>query len=194
MDLVKDRLYTKKEYFDLLEQSDTKLEYHDGRIFAMAGGTSDHNIIAGKTYRYIDEKLDHTDCIVYNSDMAVYIKKYNRYVYPDVSVVCSPREFEDKKQVRLKKTSLIIEILSESTGSYDRGDKFLYYRSLPSFKEYILISSTHISAEGWYREAPDLWRISSAASLDDSVPIHSLKLELSLRSIYSKTELFKKTI
>ena len=108
-----------------------------------------------------------------------------------LSVVCGPREFEDQQQLRLKNPSLIIEILSESTGSYDRGDKFLYYRSLPSFKEYILISSTHISVEGWYWEAPDLWRMYSASSLDASVPIHSLGLELSLRAIYAKTELLK---
>lgn len=192
MDLIKDHFYTKKEYFDLVEQLETKLEYHDGQIFAMAGGTSDHNIIAGKTWRHLDEQLDDTDCVVYNSDMAVYIQEYNRYVYPDASVVCEPQTFEDAGRLRLKNPSLIIEVLSESTGSYDRGDKFLYYRSLPSFREYLLISSTRIFVEGWYREAPDLWRMSSASSLDASIPIHSLNLELSLRSVYAKSELIKK--
>ena len=82
----------------------------------------------------------------------------------------------------------MIEVLSESTEGYDRGDKFKFYRSLPSFKEYMLISSTKIWVDTFYRESEELWRISSASSLEESIHLYSLNLDLPLRAIYAKTE------
>lgn len=188
MELLDKKYYTPEEYFALVEEAELRLEYHNGEVYSMAGGTSNHNIIARKTFRQLDEKLDVTDCVVYNTDMTVKIDAYNRYVYPDCTVVCGPRKFEDENQLRLKNPILVIEVLSESTEGYDRGDKFSYYRSLPSFKEYMLLSSTKVWVETFYRESEELWRISSASNLDESIHLYSLNVDLSLRAIYAKTE------
>jgi len=183
MEALQKRYYTKEEYFDLVKESQEKLEYHDGEIFAMAGGTPNHNLIAVKTLRAIDEQLDNRDCLVYNSDQAVNIESANRYLYPDISALCGEQEFEG---VRLKNPVLIIEVLSEGTEAYDRGDKFNYYRSLPSFREYVLISSEKVQVESFYREEENLWRISSARELEQSIHLYSLDLDIPLSRIYAK--------
>ena len=164
MDLLKQRIYTKEEYFELAEQSYVKLEFHDGEIYAMSGGTSDHSLVSTNTRTELNLALRERNCVVYDSGMAVFIENGNRYVYPDISVVCGPQEFQDEKRLRLLNPSLIIEVLSEPTEAYDRGRKFGYYRSLPCFQEYILISSTRVVVEGWCRKSKDLWQTRGATS------------------------------
>ena len=88
MSAVKNRIYSVKEYFELQAELDQKLEYHDGHIYMMAGGTANHSIIATNMGRWLSAKLDDTDCVVFNSDMALSIQSVNRYVYPDLMVVC----------------------------------------------------------------------------------------------------------
>lgn len=180
--------YTPEEYFQLLEESEVKFEYHDGYLEMMAGGTSNHNIISSNLRGELYIALRESDCIVYDSDQAVQIDDYNRYLFPDASVVCGKREFEDEKQMRLKNPFLIIEVLSETTEAYDRGEKFRYYRSLPSFREYVLIHSSRVLCEIFYREESNLWRISAVSDLDESIHLHSLKLDIPLRQLYAKTE------
>ncbi len=182
--------YTPEEYFHMLEESEVKLEYLDGYIEAMAGGASNHNhnITAGNIRLALGNALWDSDCVVYDSDQAVRIEKYNCYVFPDASVVCGKREFEDEKQLRLTNPFLIIEVLSESTEAYDRGEKFSFYRALPSFREYVLVHSTKIWVESYYREESNLWRISTISNLDESLHLRSLNLEIPLRQLYAKTE------
>ncbi len=185
---------TKEEYYKLADESLEKLEYHNGALVAMAGGTSEHSLVATRIGRLLDERLDGKNCYVYNSDMAVFVEKFNLFLYPDASVVCGPRQFEDEGRRRLLNPSLIIEVLSESTETYDRSDKFAYYRSLPSFKEYILLSSTKIWVESYFREDKDLWRIFSAGRKDAMLPIRSLDLEIKVADIYAKTEDLKEIL
>ncbi|MDX1939152.1 MAG: Uma2 family endonuclease [Saprospiraceae bacterium] len=180
--------YTKEEYFDLLEASEVKIEYRDGYIEAMAGAPSNHNILSGNFRAELHFKLRETDCVVYDSDQAVRIEKYNCYVFPDASVVCGKREFEDEKKLRLKNPFLIIEVLSENTEAYDRGEKFSFYRSLPSFKEYVLIHSNKVWVESFYREESNLWRISTVSNLHENIHLYSLNLDISVQQLYSKTE------
>lgn len=180
--------YSKEAYFSLLEQSEEKLEYHDGMVIAMAGGSSNHSIIATNTITNLSFRLRDRDCVVFNSDMAIAISASNRYVFPDISVCCGNRAYEDEKQTRLKNPSLIIEVLSEGTEAYDRGAKFAYYRSLPSFKEYIIIASDRIWVESFYRKAKDAWHIFSSNNLDKNLTIQSLNLDVPIRELYLKTE------
>lgn len=182
------QIYTKEEYFALLAESTEKLEYHDGEIVAMAGGTANHSTIsynAGLSLGIIGREKG---CFVSTSDLAIAIPTFNRYMFPDFAVTCGEMQFEDKGKRRLSNPNLIIEVFSESTEGYDRGDKFSYYRSLPSFKEYILISSTKVKVEGYYREDKSLWRLSSAEKLEDSITIYSLGIELKVADLYLKTE------
>lgn len=187
MKAIADRTYTVEEYFALVEASEDKLEYHYGKVYAMAGGNSNHSIIGTNLRWRLSEKLMDTDCVVYDSDMALSLENGNRYVYPDGMVVCGRREFTNAQETRLKNPVLVFEVLSKGTEAYDRMDKFRFYRGAPSLKEYLLVSSDKPQVEFFYRQEEKLWRIGSATGLDASIKIFSLDIEIPLAQIYAKT-------
>lgn len=186
MAAIEDRYYSKEEYFSLVAESDLKIEYHKGQLYAMAGGTSNHNIISGNILTGLNNALVNRDCMVYNSDQQIAIAKQDRYVYADTAVVCGEREFEDNKETRLINPSLIVEVLSDSTKDYDKTTKFHLYCSLPSFREYVLIHTDRIFVESFYKVESGLWRISSAFKLSDHLPLYSLKIDLAVSMLYHK--------
>lgn len=185
--LRKEADYTQQEYFDLLQETDVKLEYHDGEILeAMAGGTATHNKIKADTFLSLGQPPH--DCQPFDSDMAVSIPTYNRYVYPDISFVCGKDEYTDERRIFLTNPTLVIEVLSPATHQLDRGEKFLWYRSLDSFKEYVLISSESVNVESWYKESEGLWRIQSANQLNQRIKLFSIDRELVLSDIYRRVK------
>ena len=117
--------------------------------------------------------------------MNVWIPKCKRGLFPDASVVCGQPKYTTEWQTVLENPMLIIEVLSESTKTKDKGEKFECYRSLESFKEYVLVYQTIPRVETWYKEAADLWRISSAHGLDKSIYLHSSDLTISLKDVYT---------
>lgn len=175
-------------YLEAEAQSATKHEFWDGEIIAMAGGSPAHNKIANSVGTAIDSALDknYKDCAVFSSDQQVYIPNYNRCVYPDCTVVCGEEELSGNTM--LLNPLLIIEVLSESTKEYDSTDKFEAYRSIPSFKEYVLVWQTIPKVQSWYKEDDQLWRISSAFGLDKTLPLYSLGCELALIDIYKRVK------
>lgn len=185
---IADRTYTVEEYFALVEESDNKLEYHYGRIYAMAGGNSNHSIIGSNIRRRLAEKLDDTDCVVYDSDMALSLENGNRYVYPDGMVVCGERNFTNTKQTQLINPILILEVLSEGTKAYDRTDKFRFYRSIPSLKEYLIISADKPLVETFFKQEEGLWRIGSAQGLSANIYLFTFDFDIPLSPIYAKTK------
>jgi Uma2 family endonuclease len=189
MSAIEDKYYTLEEYFDLVEELDFKIEYHRGRIVALAGGTSNHSIIGTNIRRRLSEKLDDTDCVVYDSEMQLAVESESRYVYPDAMVVCGDREFTDESKKRIKNPVLIVEVLSKkSTEGYDKMEKFRYYRNIPSFREYVLIDPEEPAIDIYYKEEVDLWRISTSTGLESTINLFSLDIELRLADIYAKTE------
>lgn len=188
MPTLEDRTYSIEEYFSLVEELDYKIEYHKGKIFAMAGGSSEHNLIATNVTSQLNNALAEKDCYVYNSDQRLAILSDHRYLYPDAMVVCGDREFADEKRLMLINPMLIVEVLSPSTTDYDRSGKFHLYGKVSSFKEYLLVHSDRVFVEAFYRENSDLWRISSAFRLDQNIHLYSLGLDLPLENIYRKID------
>ncbi|MEM1120685.1 MAG: Uma2 family endonuclease, partial [Bacteroidota bacterium] len=137
---LSERQYTFQEYLALEEKADFKSEFWNGTIVAMAGAAPNHNKIANSIGTAIDIELDrkNKNCTVYNSDQKVFIPNFNRGVYPDCMALCGEEELHPKSKVTIVNPSLIIEVLSESTKEYDSNGKFEGYRSIPSFKEYVL--------------------------------------------------------
>ena len=179
--------YTVEEYFELLDQSDNqRYEYHDGEIRMMAGGTDIHSKIKFDTGAFLGFATREGGCEPYDSDMAVHIPKWNSFVLPDLSFVCEEAKFDDEAHRRLLNPSLLIEVISETSGDYDRGEKFQKYRSLDSFREYMLIDSRRYAVECWYKEDEKLWRMDSAFTRDGSVYLHTLKVDLPLKEIYRR--------
>lgn len=186
MDISDDKYYTVEEYFSIVEDSEEMYEYHNGKLCGMAGGTATHNAISLNTAVTLHNTLSERDCMVYNSDQQVSINSLNRYLYPDVSVVCGEQEFEDEKEMRLKNPILILEVLSESTKAYGKNAKFLLYRNIPSFQEYLLIYPDRTQIDSYYREDSGLWRISSGFKLEDTIHLYSINVDLNLSDVYNK--------
>ncbi|HUQ71770.1 MAG TPA: Uma2 family endonuclease, partial [Planctomycetaceae bacterium] len=123
-----------------------KSEYYRGEIFAMAGASEVHNIIVGNLIRHLGNALEGRPCQVYPSDMRVKCPT-GLLTYPDVSIVCGERKFDDEQRDTLLNPRVLFEVLSPSREAYDRGKKFRHYRTLPSLREYVLIAQDQVCVE-----------------------------------------------
>ena len=174
--------YTEEEYFDLLSESDFPIEWHDGQLHMMSGGKIPHNLIIENIEFAL--RLAQKRCKIKNSNNAVSIRALKKYLFPDLTAVCGKIEFEKGGIARIVNPELIIEVLSKSTADYDRNEKFTYYRSLESFKEYVLIDSLKYSVQTFYRETANLWHIGSYYNIDQAVTFRSLEVDIPMSTIY----------
>lgn len=126
-----------------------------------------------------------------DSNIKIQIDAFNHFVYPDAVVVCEKiQHYKNRKDV-IVNPLLIVEVLSQSTKKYDRGEKFTEYRTLPSFKEYVLVEQTFPSVTTFYREAEDLWRTTDYRSIEDSIPLHSLNVAIAMKDMYEGADVFE---
>ena len=184
-----DRRLTLEEYHQLEEEMQQRYEYHDGEVFAMAGGDPVHNAIGVNITTLLNQLLREKNCNVFNSDQKVWIESIRRSLYPDASVTCGPvkRSAEDNKSIM--NPMLLVEVLSDSTEAKDRGKKFEQYTQLPTLQEYVLISQNEPSVQVFYRASnTHLWQITWMTGLDQMLTLQSLEIEMSLEEIYFKTE------
>ena len=174
--------YTEDEYLELDRASDIKYEYIDGFIHAMSGGSASHSAIAANITGELTSRL-RGRCRVYQSDLKVATGS-RLYAYPDVSVVCETPRFRDQSEDTLLNPLLIVEVLSPSTESRDRGRKSILYRQIESLIDYVLVSQ-HIPFVELYHRNPDgEWVYRSAYGVDESIRLPSVGLVLRLADIY----------
>ena len=179
------------EYNQLEEETNTRYEYHDGEVFAMAGGDPLHGAIAGNLIRLIGNGVVSKDCTVLTSDVKFYISSISRSLYPDVSVVCGPSERSEHDVRALTNPILLIEVLSDSNAAYDRGTKFHYYSELPSLREYVLVEQHAQKVETRYRSRPDeRWQMDWFSGKEADVVLRSVDLTLPMADLYRRTEGF----
>jgi Uma2 family endonuclease len=182
-------LLSPEEYLAHERQAAVKSEYFAGRTFAMAGASRAHNLLAGTFLTQINNRLPRArGCEAYVSDMRVKIPATGLYTYPDVSVACPP-EFEDQQRDTLVNPVLIVEVLSDSTEAYDRGDKFEHYRNLPSLREYLLVSQRAVRVDHYVRQDDGTWLLRAAKGPDAVLTLGSLGCELPLAALYERVEL-----
>jgi len=181
-----------EEYIKTENDTNTKHEYHDGKIYALAGGTLNHGLLCGNAYSEIRNKLTNkgSKCIPFTSEIKIYIEKRNSYVYPDSMVICGDIEKSEEEKNSVTNPILIVEVLSKSTAEYDRGDKFYFYRQLQSFKEYVLIEQDrHIVDVHYKSKNSDLWRITRYEGLNKIIKLQSLDIEITMEELYFRTEI-----
>ena len=176
--------YTHAEYFAIEEQSETKSEYHQGEIVAQAGATIDHNRIALNTANVIINALAGTPCETFVADLRVWIEKRDRYVYPDVMVVCGDPAFIEGRTDTITNPKVVIEVLSESTEHYDRSSKFHAYWTLAGFEEYVLIDQSQMRVEYFRRMSDKEWLLRVLTKPEDSLLLESIEVEIALEKIY----------
>jgi len=178
--------YTVAEYLELEEQAEFKSEFVDGDIVSMAGATANHNILAGKFYARILLALENLDCSVFMSDIRLWMQDYNRYTYPDVLVVKGQSIFTDEKKNAVTNPCLIVEVLSNSTQGYDRADKFKQYRSISTFREYILVFQSSYCVEQYTKQNDGRWILTEYLGEDAVLKLESVVFEISLRDLYNR--------
>jgi Uma2 family endonuclease len=145
-----------EEYLAFDRSAPIKHQLWDGEVFAMSGASLAHNRVVRNLVRHLGNALEGMGCEVLPSDMRVRIGAGLRYVYPDVTLVCGPPQLEGEADV-LCNPNLVVEVLSPSTEAFDRGDKFVGYRSLPSVLEVVLVSQAERRVECYTRQLDDSW-------------------------------------
>jgi Uma2 family endonuclease len=180
--------FTPEQYLEIERKAEFKSEYYQGEMFAMSGASEVHVLIAGNVYAGLHQQLRHRPCRAYSSDMRVNVSAGGLYTYPDVTVVCGKPEFLDTAVDTLLNPTVIIEVLSKSTESFDRGKKFDLYTALPSLAEYVLISSLFVRAERFTREPNGTWNFEAKNSLEGSIHLKSIDCQLLLADVYEKVD------
>jgi Uma2 family endonuclease len=176
---------TPEEYLARERSAVTKSEYYDGQIYAMAGTTRPHNLLAANLSRLIGNAIEHRACELYIADMRVRVDATGLYAYPDLAVVCGEPRFVDGESDTLLNPTLIVEILSPSTEKWDRGGKFANYRRLESLQDYLLVSQDKILLEHYSRQG-DQWLLTERNHPDQVLRLTSIDCEISLREVYAK--------
>ena len=147
------RQFTIEEYLLREEAAEYKSEYAGGKVQAMSGGSIDHSIIGSNINAALNNAISsqELDCIAFNSEIRIFIEEANSFVYPDAMVTCEKIKTYSEDQHSVINPMLIVEVLSDSTERYDRGDKFHKYCSLPAFREYVLIDQHKPVVDVLYR-------------------------------------------
>ena len=173
---------TPEEYLELETQSSIKHEYIDGEVCAMAGTTDAHNTIALNLAFLIRNHLRGTGCSIYFADLKVRLEKRNCFYYPDLLVTCNSQDQETPTHKRFPK--LIVEVLSDSTEAFDRGDKFNDYQTLESLEEYILVNTKYQRVEIFRRSPQTGWLFQTYTPTNTTFFLHTLDLAISFTDLY----------
>jgi Uma2 family endonuclease len=173
--------FTPDEYFAWEEQQLCRHEYIDGEVYAMSGGTINHSEIAGNCFFLLKGHLQDSGCRTLNSDARVNILETTDYTYPDVSVTCDDRDKTTTQYITYP--CLIVEVLSDSTEAYDRGNKFYMYRRNPHLQDYVLVSSKEIAIDLYRKNDAGEWIIINYRA-GDVVELKSINLSFPIEHVY----------
>jgi Uma2 family endonuclease len=176
---------SEQEYLTFERAAEERHEYADGEIFAMSGGTWEHSLIASNINRELSTALLERRCAVHGSDMRIHIPYTGRYTYSDVLVVCERPVFTDEARDTLVNPVVILEVLSDSTEKYDRGDKFEQYQAIVSLRDYVLVSQKKARIEHFRKQADGTW-VLRATGPGERVVFESLGCELAVDRVYVK--------
>jgi Uma2 family endonuclease len=182
-------LLSPEEYLAFERAAETRHEYHDGEIVAMAGGTGPHSLLALNLGSELRQRLKGGSCVIFNSDMKVWIDEVRRFLYPDLSGLCGQPQYHDSGRDVLVNPALVVEVLSPKTEAYDRGKKLALYMALPAIREIALVSQEQVRVEKYTRQADGIWRFEAYAGMDAVARFESVGCDVPLRDFYQGVEL-----
>ncbi len=175
---------TEEQYLDLDRAAETKSEFHDGRMYAMSGGSPNHALLSAKVASLLDRQMP-AGCRVFSSDLRIKAPQARFYTYADCTVICGDLEtFSDQKDVVLNPL-LIVEVLSPSTEGYDRGKKFELYRTIESFREYLIVHQDRMHVEHSSKQDDGSWVLRDHVGADAAVSISRLGARILLADLYA---------
>lgn len=184
----KPQRYSPEEYLALEDAADFRSEYINGIITPMAGSSVNHNRLSRNACNAIDTAFFDNGFEVFIADIKVWIPEQRVYTYPDVMVVAGEPIYVEGRSDIITNPQVIIEVLSDSTEDYDRTDKFLLYRSLPSFQEYLLIDQTQIRVEQYVKTGLRQWSMQEYIPEDQKLALATIPLEITLNALYHKVQ------
>jgi Uma2 family endonuclease len=179
---------TEQEYLAVERAAPFKSEFIGGEMFAMAGGSPMHSLIAANLIGELRTRLKGCPCRPFTSDLRLKVEATGLFTYPDVSVVCGPLQFAAGTDDTVVNPTLLIEVLSDSTEAYDRGEKFQHYRQLPALKEFLLVSQRLPRIEQFLRRPNEEWALRTAQGLEATLALPSLEITLELNEVYAGVE------
>lgn len=185
--LPEKKKYTPVEYLALEEKAGYKSEYWNGEIVAMSGAMIDHQQIVANITEFLGSKI-RGRCRLFPSEMKVWVRKRNKFFYPDITLICDKPNFYKNRRDTIDNPKLIVEVLSKSTAGFDRAEKFLSYQSLDSLAEYVLVSQETALVEQYIKREDGNWIYKATIGLESSVTFSSIETELKLSEIYDLVE------
>lgn len=188
MRAVKEQKYTLEEFFELEKQSEEKWEFWDGYVWNMSGASFIHEDIVSNTIYALRNRLP-KGCRVSGSNVKVRVPEYPPYRYPDLTIVCGERKQEIMGCLQvLINPQMIIEVLSPSTEAFDRGAKFTYYKSIPSLREYLLISAQMPQVSHFTKQGENEWVNRDRSEVESAIMLPTFGVDLLLSEIYLDVE------
>jgi len=186
-------LITPEQYLEAERKAEYKSEYYQGVVYAMAGGSPVHSLIAMNLGGELRQALKKRRCFVYSSDLRLRVTPAGLYTYPDIQVLCGEPLFADDQKDTLTNPTVVVEILSKSTEARDRGFKFSQYRKIESLQECFLVSQLEPRVERYLRQPGDQWLLTESTGLDGSFRSESLACSIPLAEVYDKVEFAPET-
>jgi Uma2 family endonuclease len=179
--------FSPEEYLAFERGTDARHEYLDGHVYAMAGESIEHSRICVNVAGELRARLKGSPCEVLSPNMKVVTSPTGLFSYPDVVVLCGEPRFYDERRDILTNPTVVFEVLSPSTEAYDRGEKFLRYRTqIESLREYVLVSQHRPLVEHYVRQPDGSWSYSSASDLSEAIDLISIDCRLPLSEIYDR--------
>ena len=189
MTALSERKYTLEEYFELDKNAEGNFEYFDGEIFEMSGVSPEHATIEVNLISKLNPICINRGCRVFPSNLRVKVPVLPTYRYPDLSVVCGETVFVEIQGLQcLVNPILIVEVLSESTGFYDLGEKFQQYKSIESFREYLLVSQADKFITLFQKHNERFW-LQSDYVAGETLHLNTLDLDLHIDEVYQGVEI-----
>ena len=186
--IITERYYSPEEYLEIEVKSEERHEYIDGQIIPMTGGTPNHNQIALNLSGTLNFARKRQPFRVFVTDQRLWIPQKRINTYPDVMVVAGELEFKEGRKDTLTNPIMIAEVLSKSTKSYDRDEKFAAYRTIPSFQEYLLIDKYTMHVEQYSKTDNNRWIFTEYEDADVTISLASISFEIYLVDIYDKVD------
>ena len=183
------QFYSLNDYFALETTDDQRHEYYHGEIFAMSGGSVNHNRISVSVATSFAGALAGKPCEVFVADLRLLVKSRQLYTYPDVMVVCGKLEYAQNRTDLITNPTVIVEVLSPSTENYDRGKKFnFFYRTVETLRDYVLIDQDRILVEHLRRSDERTWLLTVLEELSETLVLESIGVSIPVGEIYQRVD------
>ena len=189
MEMLQPRYISETEYEEMESVSTQKHEYFDGEVYAMAGGTNRHAVICTNAAIALGSNLKGKPCRVVSSEQRVKIEATGMQTYPDASVYCRDARFAGKGDQILLSPVVLVEVLSPRTENYDRGGKWFHYQQIPSLRDYLLVTQSHIWVEHFHRVDAESWLLKTYQSRNQIIALEAIDAEISIADLYDGVEL-----